>query len=83
MALREPDIIDEYAKAGGPLPFVGGIAAAFWRGYDDARVRYVPRYVQGSIAARAHRAGRTRSRVEPRLNRSEERERRVKGVLGV
>lgn len=58
---RKPDVIEDYAKAGGPVPRYGSgsIATGFWRGYMHG-----PRGADGSIQGRAIRAGAARANVD-------------------
>lgn len=64
--LREAPVAD-YGRAGAEPPRTGngGIAAAFWRGFDGAAAKYA----SGSLAEVAYRAGQMRRLREPGLSR--------------
>jgi hypothetical protein len=63
---RKPDVIDAYAKRGGPLPTrgSGSIATGFWRGYQYPDLNDKTDTIQG----RAVRAGKARAKAEPGLS---------------
>lgn len=66
---RKPDIIAEYAKAGGPVPGRGSsIGTAFWRGYclGPGQVGLRGGSPSGP-AGRAFKAGLVRRTVQPAL----------------